>query len=185
MTEREIQRAFQRQCGFSGALLPNVHMPGTWTECDLLGITRVGYLYEWEIKTNRADFLRDFEKKPFKHLRLSGERDPGYRMMHPKHFWFIAPEDVVPVVPCYAGLIWVREEQKRYSFKTVVRAPKLPGQKCTFEQMSQLLGKACYKMWDVRRRLSESEEARAIYRSSAKRQREAAQQELMTCQHQQ
>lgn len=37
-----------------------------WWECDLVSITKAGYLHEFEIKMSRADFLNDF-KKGIKH----------------------------------------------------------------------------------------------------------------------
>jgi hypothetical protein len=150
MTEREIQLAFVRRAGNGRNMLPNANVPCVG-EADLLRVTPGGYLVEWEIKTSRADFLRDFKHKWYKHRHLSGEWPMGRMGIIPRQFWFIAPEKAVPVVPCYAGLIWVSENgDGELAFQEVVRAPMLPTRKCTPKEIRQFLGQACHRLWGAR-----------------------------------
>lgn len=169
MTEREIQRRFASRAGwrFSGAILPNAYIDwaaGGW-ECDLLGVTRAGYVYEWEIKLDRTDFRREFEKKREKHAVLSGARYTT--RLTPKRFWFVCPAHVIECVPCYAGLIWVTRKIPRgwvtpiTKFTEVVVAPRLPSRKATPHEIALLLSKASSRLWAEIYRAEELEQQRA------------------------
>ena len=95
-------------------------------EADVLGINRNGFIYEYEIKRSRADYLADFKNKTFKHTKLR-ERDAiriydeyknGHRtgnknefVVIPNNFYFVCEEGLIKKeeVPEYAGLIYCYE----------------------------------------------------------------------------
>jgi len=57
-----IERALRvKYCSAHQLFLPNVHLSGWW-ECDVLGVTKAGYMYEFEIKMSKSDFKADFNK---------------------------------------------------------------------------------------------------------------------------
>ena len=83
-------------------------------ECDVFSTTQSGYTVEYEIKTSKADYYKDFEKsnagrwavrteqasKILKHEQIrSGERT--------SRFIFVLPVDLIGLVdiPDYAGLL--------------------------------------------------------------------------------
>jgi hypothetical protein len=73
-------------------------------ESDLISITRDGYVIEYEIKTSRSDFLREFKTKESKHKSLRLGR------AEPNRFFFACPEGLISreEVPDYAGLVYIR-----------------------------------------------------------------------------
>lgn len=92
-------------------ILPNYYL-GHW-EADVLRIRRSGLVYEYEIKTSRADYFNDF-KKEFgnyhisagnKHNHLQG----GQRKCN--RFFFVVPSGLIKEeeVPDYAGLIYYKD----------------------------------------------------------------------------
>lgn len=102
-------------------------------ESDYLGVTRDMYSYEVEVKINKEDFNRDFDKKADKHAVLSG-KEKQYEMDYvtgkiksfiPNYFLFACVnEDTIRLedVPPYAGLLYVNPQSGRIR---VVRKPPL------------------------------------------------------------
>jgi len=105
-------------------------------EADVLGITRTGYIYEYEIKVSRSDFKADFNKK-HKHLNLhnrtalkvydtyengkkTGEQTTLIKI--PNRFYFACIEGLIKSedIPDYAGLIWINK------FKTITVIKNAP-----------------------------------------------------------
>ena len=89
-------------------LLPNFFW--TFFEADILRIRRSGQVYEYEIKTTRADYFKDFEKG------FGGYSTPTtkkHELIQTKQanisrFLFVVPEGLIKheEVPDYAGLIY-------------------------------------------------------------------------------
>jgi len=95
-------------------------------ECDVVSISKAGYIYEYEIKTSRLDFKRDFIKE--KHQNMLNENcTKVYRgeqlWLTANYFTFVTPEGLIQQdeVPEYAGLMWISESGEF----TVVKKPKL------------------------------------------------------------
>ena len=93
-------------------ILPNYYL-GMW-EADVLRIRRSGLVYEYEVKTTRADYFNDFKKefKGWKSTRNKHkELENGIRECN--RFFFVVPENLITKdeVPVYAGLVYYREYQ--------------------------------------------------------------------------
>lgn len=95
-------------------------------ECDVISVSKSDYIYEYEIKTSRADFKKDFIKE--KHTHMINESSTkvvrGQTIyLLPNYFTFVVPFGLVSEeeVPEYAGLMYMNEDS---SF-AVVKKPKL------------------------------------------------------------
>jgi len=71
MTSKQIQHALFDQFGNASKLMIPNYTPAHWFECDLIRVTKAGYLEEFEIKISVADFKADAKKGP-------SERDKQY-----------------------------------------------------------------------------------------------------------
>lgn len=91
---------------------PNVKL-FNW-ESDVISLSSVEMIYEFEVKLSKEDFKRDFDKP--KHLHFSGEGETfevdGETRHYvdrniPSKFYFVFPEGMVPPedVPDYAGIL--------------------------------------------------------------------------------
>jgi len=98
------------------ATIPNMNGFFRW-EADLISVTRSGYIHAFEVKTNKADYKRDFRKK--KHDLLT------YNVWSPNYFWYaIYGFDVdKDSLPENYGLI-VLENNKNFSMKLAIRIVK-------------------------------------------------------------
>lgn len=83
-------------------IVPNVHWGFSFNhECDLLIMTKAGYLWEVEIKISRADLIRDKQKRHC-HIDYRGRI---------KFLYFAIPdylEKDIEHIPDYAGIIRVK-----------------------------------------------------------------------------
>jgi hypothetical protein len=96
-----------------------------FSEADVLGINRNGYIYEYEIKRSRSDFFADFKNKTYKHRNLkdrnathtydawkNGKRtgDTYELILIPNRFFYVCEKGLISIneVPEYAGLIYVQ-----------------------------------------------------------------------------
>lgn len=104
---------------------------GIGYEADVLMVTKARMVYEYEIKTSRADFKKDFSKIS-KHKIYSSDRP--YMVKHrnypkkPNHFYYVCTEGLIKPseIPSYAGLIYISPEGfVRY----IKKAPKLHNHK--------------------------------------------------------
>lgn len=115
-TEPQIVSAILRQrCEWGARGTAMVHYtPSGWWECDVAHFSDAGYLTEYEVKTTRADFMRDSAKE----RRHGGALDGGALVRQnkhraaaaghgPKRFWFVTPEGLIQPteVPPFAGLL--------------------------------------------------------------------------------
>lgn len=95
-------------------------------ECDVISVSKSDYIYEYEIKTSRADFKKDFIKE--KHTHMINESSTkvvrGKKLyLLPNYFTFVVPFGLVSEeeVPEYAGLMYMNDDS---SF-VIVKKPKL------------------------------------------------------------
>lgn len=151
MTERDIQKALFKQLvdgrkgrGTFRFGVPNVYFY-SW-ESDFLGLTRSGYLWEFEIKTNQADFLADVNKKAKHQLLRMFHKSPGQTNQIPKRFYYAINGFWVEAsqVPEYAGLVIVSPSGY---VKTIKRAPDLPSIACTDNSLLKLATSMSYRYW--------------------------------------
>ena len=124
MKTREIENIILKDLCDRGfpVFLPRFEMAG-FSEADVFGINKNKYIYEYEIKTSKADFKADF-KKTHKH-RLLKERKAGqeyyifkrgtktnekeFHIRTPNRFFYACvPSLITPEqIPLYAGLIYI------------------------------------------------------------------------------
>ncbi len=78
-----------------------------YCDADYVCVTASGQVYEYEIKTSRSDYLRDFSK--LRHRIYSGNGDRfGAAGRLPNRFWYVTATDVVrDDLPDFAGWIEV------------------------------------------------------------------------------
>jgi hypothetical protein len=122
------------------AMVPNFYGAYGW-EADLLGITRYGYLHEFEIKNSYGDLVREFDSKAVKHANLKDSyldgRDSDRKHATPKRFYFVVNGFWYNVrdLPSYCGLIHVAGNHVR-----ILRtAPDLNSQPITTAQMTKII----------------------------------------------
>ena len=115
-TERDIQRMiWLHNASRYVVLMPN-YTPLGWWECDLFGVTKAGYFHEFEIKLNRADYLRDAKKKDRDSWRwVEGKKETVVgvskhsqigQTIGPSRFWYVVPAGLIDPseVPEWAGM---------------------------------------------------------------------------------
>lgn len=93
-------------------------------EADVLGINNIGYIYEFEIKRSRNDFLAEFKNKNYKHKKLKeksatktyniyvkGKRtdDTITHIIIPNRYYFACEKHLISLreIPEYCGLIYI------------------------------------------------------------------------------
>jgi hypothetical protein len=97
-------------------------------ESDLISVTEAGLVHEFEIKTSKSDYLREFRDKEYKHevLEQSGreiwDKEEFESKDIPNYFWFATDRELCEriEVPEYAGLLCVGSS----GVKTVKKAPR-------------------------------------------------------------
>jgi hypothetical protein len=124
-------------------------------EADVFGINKNGYMYEFEIKRSRSDFLCEFKNKDRKHRNLSerksvyvyDEWDKGKRtgnkiesIIIPNRYFFVCEPGLINIgeIPEYAGLIHVEKTE----FREVKTAPLLHKNKANcaiYERVATIL----------------------------------------------
>jgi hypothetical protein len=142
--------------------IPNVSWSWLRWEADLVSITRAYYLYEYEIKTTRADFENDFLKPKHKALR-----NPTNTNRIPNYFSYVAPLVAMPLcVPDYAGIIEARPSGRYgvYLDFIEVRRPKiLHRTKQTPASILKMLRTLMFKYWNLTETLEKNKIQTSIY----------------------
>ena len=136
-----VRKGFQLSC-------PN-YTPLAWWECDVFAVTEAGCFVEFEIKTSRADYLKDAKKadrpgKPTKHECLAMRDHHG-----PGRFFFVVPKGLVKPeeIPEWAGFIEIDSLQ----FRVVKEAPFLHKVKVSEKRMEHVRGVFYWRFWNLRR----------------------------------
>jgi hypothetical protein len=131
-------------------MVPNVQVFG-W-ESDLVSVTRDDYVYEYEIKISRKDFLLDLTKHRHSHLTRvhAGESGlwPGVQR-GANYLFYAAPESLLTVneIPSHAGLIVVTDS----GLTEVARpAPKLHKHKLPEHSRQWLERSITQRFWSAR-----------------------------------
>jgi len=142
-------------------VFPNTYI-GSW-ECDIVELTKSGYLYEYEVKITRADFKADAKKQRSGNKEIDGVWQPCKHVKYDilqsgsrvNYFYYIVPKDLISVdeVPEFAGLIYIDTSYVNPYFKVVKVAPKLSKEKATDRIILKLLESTYYRYHSLRRAL--------------------------------
>ncbi len=113
--ERAFKSIYRHYFGSHTVTVANAVLPG-YGECDILAVSKAGYIYEFEIKDSRSDFLNEMRNKGEKHRKFFAGHGPNY-------FTFVATDtDMIKIeeLPPGFGLIelgsangWPRVRAKR------------------------------------------------------------------------
>lgn len=131
------------------SVAPNIQfIPYTKWESDLVSISHSDYAFEYEIKIDRWDFIKDAKKAKMAHYRLLKNSFIPFRK-----FYYAVPEGMVSVdeVPSFAGLIYVSQHGNSNKplnavVKVVKQAPNRKVSKVTQKQISQLNRSLAWKL---------------------------------------
>ena len=151
MNEHSIQNALFSwlQAKKHVLITPNVGLFGRY-ESDLISVTASGFVYEFEIKTSRADYMAEFRRKKRKHIYLSG--GATFQKYTPNSFYFVFPETVFTgwnnqEVPVYAGVLLIG---KGGTVKQLKNAKRLHNLKATERELSYLSRGLMFRYWSSR-----------------------------------
>ena len=133
-------------------MVPNIQVFG-W-ESDLVSVTRDDYVYEYEIKISRKNFLLDLTKDRHRHLSTShvGEYAgpwPSQSQRGANYLYYAVPENLLSLsdVPAHSGLIAVTTSGLA---KVIKPAPKLHKTKLTEHCRQWLERSLTHRYWTSR-----------------------------------
>lgn len=142
-------------------IFPNTYI-GNW-ECDIVELTKSGYLYEYEVKISRADFKSDAKKQRDGYEKIEGEWQPSSKTKYSvlqsgqrvNYFYYVVPRCLISVdeVPEFAGLIYVDTTYVNPYFKVIKQAPKLSKEKATDKLVIKLLDSCYYRFHSLRKQV--------------------------------
>jgi len=148
-TSHEIEWAV---AGFFGVrthiIVPNISWGMLLHECDLAVLSPTGYLWEVEIKTSKADLVRDKSKRKWLF----------YKERKIRKLWFAIPKkllNAIEHIPTFAGVLTVSE----YGLVHEIRKPEVNdlALKLTEAQKFQLARLGTMRIWKLKRKLIERE----------------------------
>ena len=162
----EILRALIYKVRKSGheIVIPNFYF-GKW-EMDLFRLLNTGYLSEYEVKTSRADFRKDFKKQTHD-IKYNINNPSGKRFVKEnfqnKHeqiragnypankFFFVVPAGMVKPdeVPDYAGLIYYISDEWGGRFETIKPGKFIHKNKPEID-LEQICKSLCYREFNQR-----------------------------------
>ncbi len=162
MTAREIQSTLIRKRHLRAKVLANF-TPKGWWECDLLELTDAGFFVEYEIKLTLADFWADFTKLRELPVARDSEETTVFRKHDrlrmdrsaetPRRFWFVCPENVIPVAECppYAGLIYIQSHDYADGLyeRVAVKAPWRHREKVPHQIVHHAMTACYYRLNDL------------------------------------
>ena len=158
MNERQIQyRLYRALWQQSELMVPNCCVFG-W-EADMLRVTKAGYVWEYEIKISRADYLADTDKTRKHEILSTGgtEEWTGELLVRdrPRHFIYLMPAGIAQAaeMPDYAGFVQLEPQNNGVWRLAVIKPPPALGKgKITDEQRLQMLLSTYHRFWQYRRR---------------------------------
>ena len=134
----------------------NVIVPNVWWgmglnhECDLMVMTKTGYVYEIEIKTSKADLARDLKKRH------------GHNSNKIRKLYFCIPESLLEcqkLIPEPAGIIVLRKTENGncYCYKKR-EAKSTHARPLDREEREKLYQLAAMRIWTLKRQLFHRQE---------------------------
>ncbi|MDX1532624.1 MAG: hypothetical protein R3230_00290 [Nitrosopumilaceae archaeon] len=166
-TERDIQLLISDKFCFNKKhelIVPNITTLHDFWEADLVSMTKSFFLHEFEIKTTRSDWLKEyriiaegrndgckFRRAVALHKQFNSDTDLG---SSPNYFWVCAPSGVVKddELPSYAGMIEVYRFRKVDRLKIIKPAPRLHSGKCSDKMIASMYRSLNFKFWNMRKK---------------------------------
>lgn len=155
-TEKTVQQAL---CSLKGFVpftryicIPNVRSGiAVYTgESDLIAVSKVGYVKEFEIKISVSDLKKDKEKVKHRLWEL-----PGNSV---SEFWYAIPDeialkvDVSEHIPAYAGILTVHKSNKGFYCRVIRKAVrKKNARKLTDKEMLSIARLGCIRLWTLKK----------------------------------
>lgn len=156
ITSDEIEIYLYRRNHPCDPMIPRFELDD-WFECDFLTVTQALYSREFEIKLDRADFLKDFKKASSRYRRghWRGKREKKHdrlanRDCVPNYFWFVTTEGIIREgeLPPYAGhMIVTRSDDGVVYGKVVKEAPRLHRNKLEVWQVDKIYRCFSFRFW--------------------------------------
>ena len=167
MKESDIQLAlFRDKIGSHKIMMPN-YTPYKWYECDMMGVTKSGYMREWEIKISKSDFKADAlkGKKLYDQKVRSYRHENKHQLLEsgnekcPSQFWYVVPEDLIQVndVPDFAGLIYARERYGKIRLIDIKNAPRIHRTKVDDKVIDHIKFVLYYRYWNEKAKVHKLE----------------------------
>lgn len=102
---KDIQRLVGKQQAlkFHNPVVQNI-TPLSFSEFDVLSVSKSGFVYEFEVKISRSDFKADAKKRKFAKYAAPHV----YASIIPNYFSYVCPKDLISEseIPIYAGLYY-------------------------------------------------------------------------------
>lgn len=160
-TEKLVQRTLMSERYRRNFVIPN-YTPSGWWECDVMELTKAGYMAEYEVKLTVSDFKQDAHKGPDHRKRhwakMRGEDVDPQLMKHgclnlrqcvPNRFFYVTSPGLLTLdqIPEWAGLLEVRlyrwGKRIRGVEKVLKKAPRLHTQRVD-PKVEQHARSVCY-----------------------------------------
>lgn len=150
LTEKRVQKIIwdSLQKNSYMVMVPNFYGAFGW-ESDLIGLTKAGYIHEFEIKRSQEDLNND-RLKYKKTIRLmAAHRASSGFFLVPRQFYYVCSFwPSAKSIPSFAGVMYVKEETNELI--TIRRAPELPAKKANEKQITKMLTSLCHRFWRQR-----------------------------------
>ena len=141
-------------------IVPNVHWGMNMHECDLLIVSKAGYVTEVEIKISRAG------------LKADAKKSHGHRSNWIKYLYFAVPDyiiadgnvlkdDVMAMIPERAGIITVRQPTGVYAGRCKrIREPTANKAATTMGDLDRykVARLGALRIWGLKSRLAEAQD---------------------------
>jgi hypothetical protein len=144
VSEKDIQQLLKLTYSeTSVALIPNCLAVISF-EADMLRVTHSRYLYSYEIKTSRSDFLRDSNKYHVRKLNKEYEFEHASDRV-PNKFFYVTTKGIVTAsdIPAWAG--WIEIDENK-SIQTQKNAPYLHKNKININDACKLMRAISYRV---------------------------------------
>lgn len=172
ITELDIQIALWKDLQSSRDLVMPNYTPIKWFECDVMAVTKAGYLEEYEIKLSTSDFKADAKKESRgKYKYIDGKFvELGKRNKHqelqnksidgPSKFWFVVTDKIIDKieVPEWAGLkvASISNYSGEVYLKEIKKAPKLHTNKVDSKIREHAKSVCYWRYWNIKTDIQKS-----------------------------
>jgi hypothetical protein len=166
MTALDIQISLWNDLRTSRDLVMPNYTPVNWFECDLMSVTKAGYLEEHEIKLSVSDFNADRQKNSYERWKMDAGELVKYGGLNkhqalasgyeygPSRFWFViaAKLENKVVIPDCAGLKVARisNYNSRVFLEEMKKAPKLHSHKVDNKVVEHAKSVCYWRYWNTK-----------------------------------
>lgn len=147
-TTMEMECAIANHFGIQkNIIVPNISWGMGLHECDVLILSKAGYLTEVEIKRSRADLKKDEKKK---HSHKSNKI---------KQLYFAIPrklENCLDLIPPHSGVLIIEKFNDTKMLVFTVREPEINYKAKKMEEKDEqtMLRLGCLRIWNLKKRLN-------------------------------